>query len=298
MSASGGSNAPQPVLRVTRYERVSSWLIAAIVGLGICVLGLSAMWFSTRLPKPQVPVPVELIEVTGGFEDGVVGETLRVDSPAPENPDATPDADVASGEPETQVMLDTVLEFADQAATRSERILDQGARNAGVVGSAKGTGRRALGSGGGFGSGFPREQRWFIRYGDLQGVDEYARQLDFFGVEFGAIVDGKLLYVSKLSSPTPQIRTESGGAQEKRLYMTWQGGNRKQADTQLFRKAGINVDGRITFHFYPKATEDTLARLELNFKNRKYDEIRRTYFEVTKVGAGYEFHVVRQTYLK
>ncbi|MBS0261084.1 MAG: hypothetical protein JSS02_03940, partial [Planctomycetes bacterium] len=52
------------------------------------------------------------------------------------------------------------------------------------------------------------------------------------------------------------------------------------------------------FHFYPKATEDRLARLELAYKNRIAREIRKTYFAVEKTDGGYDFTVVHQTYLK
>jgi len=131
-------------------------------------------------------------------------------------------------------------------------------------------------------------------------LDEYARQLDFFGIEFGAIVDGKLVYLSKLASPSPIVRTAAGGADEKRLYMTWQGGSRKQADLQLFQKAGIAVGNGVIFQFYPKDTEDRLARLELAYRSRRANDIRRTYFTVQRIagGGGYEFTVAHQTYLK
>jgi hypothetical protein len=154
-----------------------------------------------------------------------------------------------------------------------------------------------LGSGTGTG-GYPREQRWLVRFGDLQSVDEYARQLDYFGIELGALVGGKLNYVSKLSNAQPRLQTATSGANEKRLYMTWQGGNRKQADVQLLKKAGVEVGSGTIFHFYPKETEDRLALLELNYRNRRASDIRRTYFAVKRGDAGYDFEVIRQTYLK
>jgi hypothetical protein len=111
-------------------------------------------------------------------------------------------------------------------------------------------------------------------------------------------VKGKMQYVSNLSEARPTVRTANSGADEQRLYMTWQGGGRKQADLQIFRKAGIEVGEGVMFHFYPKATEDKLARLELAYRNRKAREIRRTYFAVEKKADGYDFTVVHQTYLK
>jgi hypothetical protein len=242
------------------------------------------------------------VEFPGGVEDGSPDETLRVDSPLPEIPDATP-GDVVADETEVEQSLDNVVELAVEAAgqevvfPQAEKRFGLSSKSAGKPGSASGTGRRALGSGPGI-RGFPREQRWYVRFGDQQSLDEYARQFDFFGIELGAIVDGKLVYISRLSQPRPAIRTADSGSGETRLYMTWQGGSRKQADLQLFAKAGINVGTGAIFHFYPKQTEDQLAVLELNYRNRKASDIRRTYFTVNPAAKGYEFTVVRQTYLK
>ena len=132
-----------------------------------------------------------------------------------------------------------------------------------------------------------------VRVGRLSGV--VTESLDFC---FGAIVAGRLSYVSKFSAPRPSVRSVAGGGGETRLYMTWQGGGRKEADLQLFRKAGVEVGQGVIFQFYPKPAEDTLARLEFEYKKRRAEEIRRTYFEVTPKDGGYVFQVIRQTYLK
>jgi hypothetical protein len=293
----------EPVLRVTRYEQVSAFLVAILAGLVVTVGLLSFAWYTTRAPRPKEPVAVELVEVTGGSEDGAVGEravgeTLRVDSPLEANPDAgAPES--ASDEPEVRESIDNVLDFTDAAVTETQRQFDMGQRaTPGQPGSAEGTGRRPLGSGPGSGGGFPREQRWMVRFGDQSNLEEYARQLDFFGIEFGAVVDGKIVYLSHLSSPTPAKRTADGGADEKRLYMTWRGGGRKQADLQLFRKAGVEVGTGVLFHFYPKETEDRLARLELAYRKKRANDIRRTFFAVKRADGGYEFSVVHQTYIQ
>jgi len=272
--------------------------VAILAGLVVTVGLLSFAWYTTRAPKLREPVPVELIEVTGGSEEGAIGETLRVDSPLEANLDAGA-AESASDDPEMRESLDKVLELTDAAVTQTERQFDMGVRNpVGQPGSAVGTGRRPLGSGPGSGGGFPREQRWMIRFGDQTNLDEYARQLDYFGIEFGAVVEGRMIYLSQLASPRPVTRTVASGANEKRLYMTWRGGSRKQADLQLFRKAGIEVGNGVLFHFYPKETEDRLARLELAYRKRRANDIRRTFFAVNRVEGGYEFAVVHQTYLK
>src|SRR5262245_11401078 len=112
--SSSRDGPPPPVVKVTRYEQVSSLLITAIAGLVTAVVLLSAAWYALRAPREPVAVPVELVELTGGVEDGVVGETLRVDSPFEETQDATP-AEVAAGQTEVSEALDSVLGVADDA---------------------------------------------------------------------------------------------------------------------------------------------------------------------------------------
>lgn len=286
----------RPVMRTTRYEQVSSWLMTLLGMLAVVVVLLSIAWFVTRAPRASLPVAVELVEFSGGSEEGAIDETLRVDSPLDERADASP-AEFESAEREFEETLETVLELADTAVNQTDVQLETGLRNAGTAGSASGTGRRPLGSGPGAG-GFPREQRWFVRFSESAGIDEYARQLDFFGIELGAVVNNKLVYISNLAAARPKLAEKTSGAEEKRLYFTWQGGGRRQADLQLFGKAQINVGAGVVFHFYPKETEEQLAQLEFAFRKRKASEIRRTYFDVVSEKSSYRFEVVRQTYLK
>lgn len=286
----------RPYMRTTSYETVSSGLFSFLGALALVVLFLSVAWFSVQRPVMRDPVIIELVEDPGGSEDGAPDETLRVDAPLPEVADATP-AEVEAEERQVEQSFENVLELAEQAVTQTEAQMDAGIQNTGKPGSASGTGRRPLGRGNGKG-GFPREDRWYVRFSTLGSIDEYAKQLDYFGIELGAVLNGKLTYITQLSNARPAVRSVPGGKEETRLYFTWQGGNRKQADVQLFRKAGLDIGAAPILHFYPKKTEDLLATLEFRYKNRKASEIRRTFFEVQQSRAGYDFEVVRQTYLK
>lgn len=294
--ATSTPGARRPYMKTTSFEQASSLLVSILGALGLLVLFLSVAWFAVQKPKPREPVMIELIEDPGGSEDGAPDETLRIDAPLPEVADATP-AEIEAEERDVEQSFENVLELADEAVAQTEAQFDAGVQNAGKPGSASGTGRRPLGRGKGSG-GFPREDRWLVRFGSLSAIDEYAKQLDFFGIELGVVLNGKLTYISNLSAARPTVRTVSGGKDESRLYFTWQGGSRKQADVQLFRKAGIDVGSAPLLHFYPKPTEDALAQLEYKYRQRTAKEIRRTFFEVIPTKAGYDFEVVRQTYLK
>ena len=286
-----------PVIRVTRYEKVSAFLVALVFGLILTVIWLSIIWANTTVYREEEATPLELLEIPGGYEDGVPDETLQLDSPEEVTYDPSL-AEEQSEESEIEEMLDNVVELSETAAVQAEQQFEFDASSSGKPGSATGTGRRALGNGPGK-SGLPREQRWFIRFADRGTLDEYAKQLQFFGIELGALQNnGKLTYLSRLTNKPPASRVVSSGRSEKRLYMTWQGGGRKQSDVALFKRAGKNVDNALLFHFYPARTEQMLAALERKYKNRKTQEIRRTYFVVRSKGAGYEFVVTRQSLLK
>jgi hypothetical protein len=285
-----------PPMRPTSLERVSSMLMSLVGGLSLVAICLFAAWFAMQLPARSRVTPVDIIEISGGIEDGAVGETLHVESPADaaENPTL---AEIPSDVTEVREALEAVVDSSEQAVELADKQFETGVQNTGQAGSRQGTGRRGRGKGPGDG-GYPREERWYVRYAEGQTYEEYARQLDYFGIELGAIVGGRLAYIKNLSGGKPTVRWSDSGEDEKRLYMTWQGGGRKSSDLQAFRSAGLDVGAAPIFQFYTKEAENTLAALELKYRNRKPSEIRRTYFSVRAIPGGYEFHVTRQVLLK
>ena len=287
----------KPVMKTTGYDRVSSSMISICLGLIIGVVCLGVLWATNRIPKPPDPVPLEFLDLGGGVEDGTPDETLELESPEPETDDPSL-AEEESEETEIQEVLDNVVELSDQASEQVQQQYEMAAMNTGKPGSATGTGRRPLGSGNGA-PGFPREQRWFVRFSDQGTLNEYTGQLDFFGIEMGVLKkSGSIQYLSNLSAARPATRTANSGKGENRMYMTWRGGNRKQGDLKIFRKAGVDVGADLILHFYPPKTEALLADLELKYRNRKPEEIRRTYFVVQGSPGNYQFIVNKQSYFR
>jgi len=299
MSKSASKNQHEvyaPEMRVTSYDRASSGMVAIVAGLMVAVFALVSAWMMNRSSDVESLVPVEMIEFPGGVEDGAVDETLLVESPEDPVPDAAPEQ--TDEEMEVEEVFDSVTELADVSAEQMLKQYESDAVSSGTTGSREGTGRRALGIDGGQG-GLPAEQRWFIQFADQSDIQEYASQLDFFGIELGTILpSGKLVYLSGLSQPKPNIRETISGKNEKRMYMTWQGGKLKLADRTLFKKANIDVSTSRVLHFYPRKTEVLLATLERDYANRKISDIRRTFFVVEKTRNKYNFRVTRQSYFR
>ncbi len=294
-SASSNHREPflirEPVLKVTAFDKLGAGMIAFVFGLILVVVAIIIWWATTRPPKFESLVLMEMVEV-GGEEDGVPDETLQLESPEDPTENPSPTEEVLE-EAELTEFVEDIVELADVATQQVNAIP---VSQPGTPGSAVGTGRKHLGNGPG--NAISNEERWFIRYSDKSSVADYAKQLDFFGIEMGALVpSGQLILMTNMSQ-TPKKTVKTSGKSEKRLYMTWQAGNRKAADEKLFQKINVDVSDAILFHFYPKKTEQLLLQVEFNYAKRKASEIRRTYFVVAKKGSGYQFIVTRQTYLR
>lgn len=294
---------PPPVLKTTRYESVSSFMIAMT---GILFLIVVILWFSVQsryeAPPPQT-FPVEIVDVPGGGspQGDVDAPEMDAEVEIPDVPVVGDEVGPAEGLPDqtdVREMLDDVLQTSDAAVGQAEQQVQLELPRAGVVDGGKRTGRLPLGEGPGRGGGVKRELRWYIRYTDNAGLDEYARQLDFFGIELGVVIGDELIYLSKLSAPQPVVRRVKSGDNESRLYFTWRGGQRRTADIQLFAKAGITVGDGILMQFVPPAREQELARLELGTTTRDIKQVRRTYFAVKprERGGGYEFQITRMVF--
>ena len=123
-----------------------------------------------------------------------------------------------------------------------------------------------------------RQQRsgtWEVHFEDGIKVDEYAKQLDFFGIELG-VVDkgGKIQYAAKLSARKPEKRI-SKKSMDKRMTISWKHGTLAAVDRKLLTKLGINTQGKDLFHFYPRDTEEQLYKLELEHAGAERGEATR-----------------------
>jgi hypothetical protein len=282
-------------LQVPLYEQVASLLIALLVLIGFAVVCLLAIWLSMKIFVPQQAIPVIMDNVGGGREDGVLGESLQIDSPDPQQIARETDLE----EPQIEKMVANVLDAVSmvQADLVDPQVSEQ--LESGGKGSSQGTGTQiGLGSGGGPGSGFPRAQRWMIQFQEGGSLQSYGTQLQHFGIELAAIGStNQIEYAYNLNKAKPDRRVGAGSA-EKRLYFSWKEGTLKDADMQLMQLAGIKTQGKILVQFYSPETENLLAFLEEKFANRKGAEIRRTRFGVRAAKGGFAFYVIDQSYLR
>ncbi|MEW4567085.1 hypothetical protein AB1L88_04390 [Tautonia sp. JC769] len=296
------SRSLQPQIQgETDYDRVTSLLMAVIISAVIIVGWLALIYLTNRSYARSVPAEIEIIEVYGGGGgrlDGEENSTEQIDVPDAaaaafaSNAELSPaDFEEPSLEQVPSAMVDALAnqEFADLA----EEMPEGGALATGIRASKLGTGAASYGLGAGDG-GVPREQRWSIIYNPGQTLDEYARLLDFFGVEMATVLDNQMHYVSNFNKPRPDVRVANRGNDD-RLYFLWQGGGRRQSDIELLRKAGIDVGQRgVIFQFFPAQVEQILSRLEQQYKGLQPLEIRTTKFSVVPAGNRFAFEVIDQ----
>lgn len=286
----------RPTLSVTRHDRVSSFLMAVIVLIGLAVLWMGALWASQVWGHTGKAVTVAIVEIPGGDPSGILGASLDVENASEQNVESPSDVQqVEDNLPEKQLTnwLDALAELPIDVVDPQERD-EQG--SGGPQGSSTGDSKLKSRGQGGIGSGLPREQRWMIYYDPGQTLGEYARMLDHFHIELGAVVDNRLIYVARLSDEKPRRRTASPAGDD-RLRWLWRGGSRREADVRLLQKAGVDANDAIIMQFLPKEVEDQLAGLERRAAGgRAADSIERTAFRIRKTGDAYEFYVVEQSF--
>ncbi len=306
----------EPVLGVTLFDRVFSFLFTCILVFGLVTAAFGAIWLTNQ--KWYVPMPPAQLEIVefiedvegGGAEDGELGSSLY--APGPESAEVTLAVDIqdtvmADTPPIDQTMKD-VLSALGSVVSDPEQLAmaaDVGTPSTLPGGNPKGTGtKRNLGKGPGDGGGVKRNERWEISFDSGQTEQEYARQLDYFKIEIGAIMDGKITYVTQIASPRPNIRVAADASADKRLYFSWRTGGRRQIDLNLLNKAGVAAGGNtIVLQFYPTETEQYLARMERDHLEKAKGTkdlriVRKTKFLVVrdKNGKPYDFEITKQEY--
>jgi hypothetical protein len=302
----GGKLLEPQVRGESQYDRVSSMLMAAVMGALIVAGWLKLIDMTTQGYRSRVTAPLEIVEVSGGgggSPEGDPGAMQSIDVPGAEagseasnNEADASEFEAPSLEAAPAAMLDAAVDVGE---SMSEVDLAPSMPTGGAVASGRRSSKIGTGNVPGFGfgpgsGGVRREERWSIVYNPGQTVDEYARQLDALGVELATVAGPTTLtYGSNFSAARPTQRTGSNQT-DKRLYFIWQGQGRKTSDIALLLKAGIAVGDKPIIQFYPASTEERLARLEVDYKGRQPAEILVTRFRVVGRGGSYDYEVFDQ----
>jgi hypothetical protein len=274
-------------LRVSSYDRVSSWLLAFLVITGVTVAALLSIYFSQKWANRELILPVMPISTGGGGTGGTADSMGTGDDF--EQPGQAEVAELM--EPQLQ---DTLAAIESAVNTKSAILTDENIE-LGIEpteGASKGDkrrpgfgGGRGGGVGGGIGSGFgkgrggPAEPQREIRFEPVLNAEE-----------------NKIYYAYNLTQPKPSVR-KGDPTDEQRLYMNPTSSEFAALDRKLAEAAGIADRGQIILQFYPPAAQAILRSLEQKHAGtRKPEEIRRTVFRVRPTAEGFEFSVEEQFY--
>jgi hypothetical protein len=273
-------------LRVSAYERVASVIVSLLIFLVTLVTILFLVVLTQRLMRVEETVPVEYVEEAYGRGDHALGFERDPDPPGSEELEQLE-------EPQVEQSLEAVTDAVSSIAATLVSV--EGAAVPTTGSSGKGDSRPPgpLGEGDDI---IPRSERWQIQYpgGNLK---QYARILDFFKIELGVVGGGRTNVEYAVNLSTNPGKRSGPPDKEERLYMTWRGGEMKQADAALLGQAGINVSGAVQMQFLPADTENLLAAVERTaMGQRTIKEVQKTVFGVRPKGAGYEFYVIDQRY--
>lgn len=276
-------------LQVSRYDQVSSMLIALLVLVGVVVSLMLIVWLTTRIFLGQAAVPVELVELGEG--EGLVAGGMELEGPIEEVIGMETELD----EPAVRETLAAIADAVGAQAALLEDPALTDEMNAGRGGGSRGQGR-VPGFGTGSGSGVAR--RWEVRFIEGNTVQTYARQLDYFKIELGVVMPGNQMhYAHNLAKPRPDTRL--GPPDQKRYYLTWLDGDLVEAEHELLSRAGIQSRGRIVVKYLTPQLESQLYNMEKRRAagvNEKPEDVRKTWFRVITQGDGYAFEVADQSY--
>jgi len=258
---------------------------------GTITMLMFLIWLSSQFRWEQRAVAsVQPLEDVGG---GSKGDNLSEDRDM-EVPGMDEMPELA--EPIVTHSLDSIT----QVVASQDLVMDTFGGKGGF-GEGKGTGI-GDGEGEGFGpgtkKGIPAWERWEVRFSATD-EDLYKRQLDFFGIEFGIAGGGipTVDYVKDFRKNPPTVRTAQNPKLEKRIRFLYRDGRLKQLDREIAQKAGVNVDGRVVFQFYPQPMYTQLLTLENEkMRPRSISEVLRTVFGIRPAGNGFQFYVIRQDY--
>ena len=283
ISTSLSPRTPNYRLAVNSFDRVSSLLVSLLIMISAAVVALVIVYFARKLTAAQVAIPVKPVDVASRPADAALGLKRDLEPPGIED---APELN----EPKLQDTLDSVANAISQrVAILSDDNLDADSQPA----RGKGLGDERMPGIGGEGDILYEPQRQ-IRF-DPQSTQEYARWLDFFGIEIGVLGrDNQIYYAYNLSQAKPDVRIGKP-KQETRLYMNSASTPLAAIDNHLAQKAGIARHGHIVLQFYPPEAQAILFGLEQQAAgDRKLDVIRRTVFRVNRKGRTFEFSVDEQ----
>ncbi len=288
----GSEHKEREMLRVSRFDVVTSFFMALILFIGVFFSVLFLLWLTSRFTFPPQAIVVVPENPAGRGENP---EGFERDFEPP-------------GADEIEELLEPTLQDTIEAVTdavssvAASLTTNDTAATATTAGTGKGDSRPPGPEGEGEDI-VPRFDRWQLEF-SAKNVASYAKQLDFYKIELGA-VGGSIQGIDIVNnlSGSPKARRVEDTSTEKRLYFRFKRPTPlSQFDRQLLNKASVPLSNRFMLKFVPPELENLLAKIELEYSTSKghpsVTEIAKTVFSSKADGGSFSFEVVSQRYRK
>ncbi len=286
-------NEQRGMLQTSKFDSVSSLLLAVLLIVVIFVTMLFVMWWDSRVVLPVQAMEL-LIENAAGRGDNAEGFARDFEPPGAEEVEAI-------SEPTMQDTITAVTDAVSSVAASVSTIDSDSTmttQGKGGLGDSRPPGPEGEGD-----DIVPRSLRWQLNF-SANNITTYAQQLDFYRIELAAVGGTEIQgvdYASGLSG-TPKVRRGKSES-EKRLYFMWTTDSPlKRFDGQLLQKAGIPTNGRQLIKFLEPDVENMIANVELDYAKKNghqsVTEIAKTVFESQSQSGNYVFVVTDQRYRK
>ncbi|MDZ4848769.1 MAG: hypothetical protein SGI77_05710 [Pirellulaceae bacterium] len=284
-----GDDGQLDTMKTTSVDQVASFLLSMAIMIGLAVLLLGALYYLSTLKPSFAPIVIEQ-ENVAGRGDHAEGFERDLEPPPSEEVEQL-------NEPTVDKMLESITEAVSSIAANLDTM---------AASKDSGTGKGDSRPPGPEGEGddiIPRYERWELRF-SVRDQKSYAKQLDFFKIDLGAIGGGhaNVDYARNFSTT---VEKESGRPeQEQRLYfINRRDGPLLKYEKEILSKAGIPINGRLVLKLIPKELEEILVVIEKQYgivkrgKNVSVKEFAKTIFECQpNTSGGYQWVVVEQRY--
>lgn len=265
------SKAVASPLQTTVYDRVNSFLCSAIGVCGFVVLGMFAAWLcGPGEPSPLIPDDIHQPTIPMDFDD----ESQEL---------------VTADFEEDEIIQ---LKFEDVIKSVPSVTEDLSAV---IAGGFVGTDQRNTSPKGKEGTDpTPGSVRnWEVRY-EADSLNDYASQLDYFGIELGAVSleDNRIVRIAQLSGN--RQKTESSRSEESdSIYFSHKQRRLKRWDHAMARSMDLDFEYGVV-QLFPEQVAAQMRQAELNYvsdREREIAEVENTLFEMVPDGNGWNIRV-------
>ena len=260
--------------KASSYDRFNAGLIASISICGFVVLSLFAVWLFGN-DQPQLgfvpPLENEWGEVEADQADGDSEQELDF---------------VTSGA--NDIELVSLVESVEDSVSK---ILAQDGRS--------GIGEFVRGTPGvpdpiPVPEPVPPSRRWKISY-EVENIEQYKRQLDFFGIEIGVIAsrENDIWRVGTLSSDAT-VTHSNRSSENDAIWFAHSKPALKRWDRKIVGDSGLVVQEMLFVQFYPASVQSRILKLEavkLQELGRNLDEVTETKLKISSLGDGFKISV-------